>query len=91
MKKPEAETLRSLPEMFFRRSARYGDKPRYRVFREGTWQEFTWRDMETAVREHGTIVAALRARDADQASVLMGDHVRNGAVALAVFGKQPAA
>jgi DNA-binding GntR family transcriptional regulator len=63
-----------------------------------TWAAFEWPSlmlipsrMETAVREHGAIVEALRARDADKASTLMGDHVRNGAVALAVFGKQPAA
>lgn len=72
MKKPEAETLRSLPEMFFRRSGRYGDKPRYRVFREGTWQEFTWRDMETAVREIAAGLIALGLEPGQRAAIFSG-------------------
>ena len=72
MKMSETEALRSLPEMFFRRSARYGDKPRYRVFREGTWQEFTWRDMETAVREIAAGLIALGLEPGQRVAIFSG-------------------
>lgn len=62
-----------------------------------TWAAYEWPSlmlipsrMEVAVQEHRAICEALRTRDADRASALMGDHVRNGATALAAFGKQPA-
>jgi DNA-binding GntR family transcriptional regulator len=58
-----------------------------------TWAAFEWSAlmlipsrMEVAVEEHQAIVAALRARDADAAELVMGLHVRNGAAALIAFG-----
>lgn len=59
-----------------------------------TWAAFEWSAlmlipsrMEVAVEEHQAIAAALRARDADAAELVMGLHVRNGAAALIAFGK----
>ncbi|MFM8410609.1 MAG: AMP-binding protein, partial [Alphaproteobacteria bacterium] len=66
------ETLRSLPEMFFRRAAKYGNRARYRVFRDGQWKEFTWRDMETAVREIAAGLVALGLEKGQRAAVFSG-------------------
>ena len=44
-------TYRNLAEMFFDRAAARADRPRYRAKRDGVWQEATWRDVATAVRE----------------------------------------
>src|SRR4051812_41164579 len=42
---------RNLAEMFFQRAADRADHPRYRVKREGQWQEVSWESMATIVRE----------------------------------------
>ncbi len=42
---------RNLAEMFFDRAATLGERPRHRVKRGGTWQESTWCEVATAVRE----------------------------------------
>lgn len=59
-----------------------------------TWAAYEWATlmvipsrMEVAVEEHQAIAAALRARDAEAAELMMGLHVRNGAAALIAFGK----
>jgi len=66
------ETFRSLPGMFFKRAAKYGARPRYRVFRDGQWKEFTWRDMETAVREIAAGLIALGLEKGQRAAVFSG-------------------
>src|SRR5258708_5295722 len=42
---------RNLAEMFFDRAAVRAAKPRYTVKRDGAWQQVTWEETATAVRE----------------------------------------
>jgi long-chain acyl-CoA synthetase len=42
---------RNLAEMFFDRAAVRAAKPRYTVKRDGAWQQVTWQEMATVVRE----------------------------------------
>jgi len=44
-------TYKNLAEMFFERAAARPESPRYRVKRGDVWQEVTWGEMATAVRE----------------------------------------
>jgi long-chain acyl-CoA synthetase len=46
-----AEPYRNLAEMFFDRAEARSDRPRHRVKRGGTWQETTWGEVASAVRE----------------------------------------
>lgn len=41
---------RNLPDMFFRRVERFGDRPRYRHHVEGRWLDVSWREMGDRVR-----------------------------------------
>jgi long-chain acyl-CoA synthetase len=45
------KTYRNLAEMFFDRATTRSGRPRYRVKREGAWQEVGWTEATTAVRE----------------------------------------
>lgn len=47
----ESGTFQSLPAMFFARAARWAERPRYRVHRDGAWVEVDWRTMAESVRE----------------------------------------
>jgi long-chain acyl-CoA synthetase len=65
----EGGTLHNLPEMFFARAARWADKPRYRVCRDGTWVEADWRTMEQAVREVAAGLVSLGIERGDRVAL----------------------
>jgi long-chain acyl-CoA synthetase len=49
----------NLPEMFFARAARFGSRGRYRVKRNGAWQDVSWVECATRVREIAAGLCAL--------------------------------
>ena len=66
------KTYRNLAEMFFDRAATRSGRPRYRVKRDGAWQEVGWSDVTAAVREiaAGLLEGGLAA--GDKVAILSG-------------------
>jgi len=55
--------------MFFAHAKRWADRPRYRVKREGVWQEATWAEMAQAVREIGAALVVLGVAPGDRVAI----------------------
>ena len=53
------ERFQSLPEMFFSRAQAFGDRARYRAYRQAGWNEVGWSAMAQAVRELAAGLIAL--------------------------------
>ena len=65
----EGGKFHNLPEMFFARATQWADKPRYRVHRDGTWVESTWRVMEQSVREIAAGLVSLGIERGDRVAI----------------------
>lgn len=65
----EGGRFQNLPEMFFARAARWSDRPRYRVHRDGAWVECDWRTMEQAVREIAAGLVSLGIERGDRVAI----------------------
>ena len=63
---------RNLAEMFFDRAAKFGDRPRHRVKRDGSWQETTWREFAAMVRETAAGLLADGLEIGDKVAILAG-------------------
>jgi long-chain acyl-CoA synthetase len=61
---------RNLAEMFFDRAAARPEQPRYRVKRDGVWQEVTWATMARAVRETAVGLLALGLMPGEKVAIL---------------------
>lgn len=61
---------RNLAEMFFDRAAALAGHPRYRVKRDGGWQEVTWDAMATAVRETAAGLLELGLAPGEKVAIL---------------------
>lgn len=65
----EEQKFESLPQMFFARAAKWADRTRYRAFRDGSWVEVTWREMEQAVREIAAGLVTLGIERGDRVAI----------------------
>ncbi|HEY8515664.1 MAG TPA: long-chain fatty acid--CoA ligase [Candidatus Binatia bacterium] len=65
----EIEKFQSLPQMFFARAAKWADRPRYRVHRDGRWVDVDWRTMEQAVREIAAGLIGLGIERGDRVAI----------------------
>jgi long-chain acyl-CoA synthetase len=63
---------RNLAEMFFDRATMWSGKPRYRVKRDGAWQEVAWEATAYAVRETAAGLLALGLVPGEKVAILAG-------------------
>jgi long-chain acyl-CoA synthetase len=61
---------RSIPEVFFRQVARYGDRTFLRQKRAGRWQELSWRELAVRVRNAAKGLIALGFAAGERACII---------------------
>lgn len=61
---------RNLPDMFFRRVERYGDRPRYRHRVGAQWRDVSWREMAERVRRIAAALLDSGARPGDRVVIM---------------------